>query len=617
MVLSPAAAAAAKVSVSGLCALGDTLYWVEGRPELGGAKVVCRLRPTETQAEVISPPSLSLGSRVHEYGGGELCVTDLGGPLLIGVRSEDQALVSFRPGDAAAEVVLRGAEGERRGGLAEVGALLVFVAERHGPGEGSTLSRVIAGMELRSGHVVDLASGRDFYANPTLCPDGNELAFLAWDHPAMPWEASELWSAQLSGLHLFDLVMVAGGKGTAASSPVFGDTIGTTPFHTLCWLEEIDGFARPVMEKFPLGIPRMEYGGPLWGLGDHHLVTGAGQLFAHGPLDGISRVVEVTNGAEVDLEVAGTSITTMVAYDTNGALRVAWLGATPDALAAVGWIEPATNHHGLVELGPVSTLAPEERSVARGIRVAGPRGEIGALVFEPRTGTAPFPGVLLCHGGPTGMARAGYDPLVQLLTSHGFCVVAPNFAGSTGYGSEVRHRLDGAWGVADVEDCVAVADALVDKGLLIAGRLGIRGTSAGGFTALLASISGRFAATCSWYGVADLVTLAATTHDFEAHYTDALVGPLPETEELHAARSPVNRAGEIRSAVLVLQGSDDAVVPPSQAEAMAVALTEAGQEVTLRFFEGEGHGFRRLDTLEVAFGAELAFYQHHLGEVAK
>jgi dienelactone hydrolase len=612
--LSPASAAAAKVSVSGLCALGDTLYWVEGRPELAGAKVVCRLSADGASAEVISPPGCSFGSRVHEYGGGELCVTDLGGPLVIGVRASDQAIVSFRPGDREVTLVLGAVEGERRGGLDAVASTLVFVAEHLSANEGAGAQRMLRGVDLRSGRVVELAAGRDFYATPTLCPDANELAFLAWDHPEMPWEAAELWSAQLAGLEIFDLDKVAGGKGTAVSSPVFAQTIGTTPFHALCWLEEIDGFARPVMEKFPLGVHGREHGGPLWGLGEHHLVASAGRLFAHGVVDGLSRLFEISENAERDLQVEGTSITSLVVVERNGAAQVAWLGATPDALAAVGWVEPETGQQGLLELGPHSPLGANERARARSLSVTGPRGAVGALVFEPPEGTAPYPGVLFCHGGPTGMARAGYDPLVQLLTSHGFCVVAPNFAGSTGYGAEVRHRLNAQWGVADVDDCVAVADALVSEGLLEAGHLGIRGTSAGGFTALLAARSGRFAATCSWYGVADLVTLAATTHDFEAHYTDSLVGPLPEALELYRERSPVNHAGQIRSAVLLLQGTEDAVVPPAQAEAMAAALSDAGQEVTVRFFEGEAHGFRRFETLEAAYGAELALYQCHLTE---
>jgi dipeptidyl aminopeptidase/acylaminoacyl peptidase len=223
-------------------------------------------------------------------------------------------------------------------------------------------------------------------------------------------------------------------------------------------------------------------------------------------------------------------------------------------------------------------------------------------------GEAP-PLIVHCHGGPTGSADAGFDPMVQMLTTRGYAVATVNFAGSTGYGREYRRALDGQWGVADVDDCVEVARWLAETGRVDGQRMAIRGGSAGGLTALGSLVrSDRFAAAVSWYGVTDLMGLVTTTHDFESRYMDRLVGPLPEAASLYEERSPLNRVDEMTGAVLLLQGEDDPVVPPDQTRRMAAALTERGVHCEVRYFEGESHGFRRADTLVACFEAELGFY---------
>jgi dipeptidyl aminopeptidase/acylaminoacyl peptidase len=223
------------------------------------------------------------------------------------------------------------------------------------------------------------------------------------------------------------------------------------------------------------------------------------------------------------------------------------------------------------------------------------------------------PLITWCHGGPTSSAQAGFDLTLQFFTSRGFAVAAVDYAGSSGYGRAYRNALWGEWGVADSEDCLDAARHLAALGEVDGARMAIRGGSAGGMTALNALAAGEgFAACASWYGVTDLMGLVATTHDFEAHYTDRLVGPLPEARALFEERSPVSRAASMRGAVLLLQGTEDAVVPPAQAESMRAALRAAGTPCELQFFEGEGHGFRRADTLTACLEAELGFYRRHL-----
>jgi dipeptidyl aminopeptidase/acylaminoacyl peptidase len=244
-----------------------------------------------------------------------------------------------------------------------------------------------------------------------------------------------------------------------------------------------------------------------------------------------------------------------------------------------------------------------------------PAGPVPGLVFEPVAGGPTTPGarpplVVFCHGGPTGANDPGYNPVVQFFTGRGLAVAAVDYRGSSGYGRAYRQSLQGRWGVADVEDCTAFAQALAAAGRVDGDRMAIRGTSAGGLTALGALVgSERFAGAVSWYGVTDLASLAADTHDFEARYLDGLVGPLPSSLPEYRRRSPRHRAADITGAVLLLQGADDPVVPLGQAEGFAEAVAARGTRCELVVFEGESHGFRRADTIEAALEAELAFYR--------
>jgi dienelactone hydrolase len=599
-----------KLSASGLRSLGEELYWIEGRPELGGRRVALRQLPGG-EGECISPEGLSLQSRVHEYGGGELAVVDDEGPLIVGVRA-DQALVAFRPGAELETVLLEANGSEARGDLAASRGLVVYVAEQL---LGEEHRRSIRALVLAEGTVVELAAGRDFYASPRLSPDGASLVYSCWDHPEMPWEAAELWQIALwpDVGRLDPGRRLAGGLGQPASHAIF-DAGGNVVL-----LLELEGFSRPVRLRADgscelLGEQGVEYGGPIWSLGEEHLVAVGGRLAAIEQRGGLGHLVELFEDGSRLLCDEPSSLTTLAALPRG----VAWQGSTAAALGAVGRVE-LDGASRVLNLGPSSPLAAEQISSAEPFEALAEDGRlVHGLLFRPRNGTlagpegsAP-PVVVACHGGPTAQARAGFDPLVQLLTSRGFAVVAANYAGSTGFGADYRHRLDEAWGLADVEDCVALVRWLAERGDVDAGRAAIRGGSAGGFTALLGATTGAFAGTVSWYGVADLLSLAATTHDFEARYCDRLVGPLPQAAARYSERSPVNRATEMRGAVLLLQGLDDPVVPPAQSEAMAAALVAAGAEVELIEFQGEGHGFRRKETLVAAFDAELAFYERVL-----
>ncbi len=300
---------------------------------------------------------------------------------------------------------------------------------------------------------------------------------------------------------------------------------------------------------------------------------------------------------------------------------LAFIGAGTDSPSEV-WILPT----------PFGTEPPRQLRTERpvlsktGVSVGEPFSLVGrsgravhGVLFPPASATTRGPEdrrpplIVHCHGGPTSAAGSGFDITLQYFTSRGFAVAAVDYAGSTGYGRAFRCALWGQWGVADAEDCVDAAPASGRAGRVDGARLAIRGSSAGGFTALNAlAAGGGFAAAATRYAVTDLLGLAASTHDFEAHYLDRLVGPLPASRALYEARSPVHRAAEITGSVLLLQGTDDPVVPPGQAELLRNAMVAAGRRCVVRFFEGESHGFRRAETLVACLEEELAFYRAEL-----
>jgi acetyl esterase/lipase len=304
---------------------------------------------------------------------------------------------------------------------------------------------------------------------------------------------------------------------------------------------------------------------------------------------------------------------------------VAWLGSSPTTAGAPWWCaEPARSASCAPgATAPVPTALPDPILAASTVSVgehfsfrASSGREVHGLFYSPSSDDVrPLPGerpplITFCHGGPTGCAEAGFDPVIQLFTSRGYAVAAIDYAGSSGYGRAYRQSLWGEWGIADVDDCRQAALRLATEGRVDGSRMVIRGSSAGGFTALNSLVDADvYVAAVSWYGVTDLVALSAATHDFEAHYNDRLVGPLPEAVGEYRRRSPAERAGDIRGAVLLLQGLDDPVVPPAQAFAMAAALRARGIRCDCVTFATEGHGFRRADTVQAALAAELAFYE--------
>jgi dipeptidyl aminopeptidase/acylaminoacyl peptidase len=267
------------------------------------------------------------------------------------------------------------------------------------------------------------------------------------------------------------------------------------------------------------------------------------------------------------------------------------------------------------------TVDPDYLSVAQAIAVPTENGLTAHALFYPpknRDFTAPAgerpPLIVISHGGPTGATSSELDLEVQYWTSRGFAVLDVNYRGSTGYGRAYREQLNGAWGVADVDDCTNGARFLAAQGSVDAERLIIRGGSVGGYTTLsVLTFRDVFKAGASYYGVSDLESLAQETHKFESRYLDRLVGPYPEERSVYLARSPIHHTDRLARPVIFLHGLEDPVVPPNQAEMMFEALRNKGIPVAYLPFEGEQHGFRRAENIKRSLEAELFFYSRVFG----
>ncbi len=641
--LDAAQAAAGKVSLSELSSDGDVLYWLESRPAEGGRVVFVRWAGGTTVD--LSPPGVSIRSRVHEYGGGASClVPEHGTDTFAYVDLADQR-VWLREGGRAAPVALTGesAKGEvwAHGGLTATadGAWVMAVREVHQPGRDRPHRCVVAlGARSENRGESTVVAGHDFYGAPKVNRAGDRVLTVTWDHPDMPWDTS---SIVITPLRQVVDGTAAGTARLTASGPSWsvaggpGESVGQP-----AWLE--DGSVRFVSDRGgwwqpyvhsgrpdgvapePLTDEAAEFHGPDWALGQSTIVElPDGSLLARRTARSRDSLVQMVGrgGAPTVMDQPCVSISALCRHGDGAA----FIGGPADGPDGV-WVLAAPDQAAR-RLGPrrAARLAPADVSVGEPFALSGRSGRRVHGVFYPpaldgirgpRGGRPPL--VVSCHGGPTGSAGSGFDVTTQYFTSRGFAVARVDYAGSTGYGRAYRCSLWGQWGQADSEDCVDAARHLAAAERVDGARMAVRGGSAGGLTALnaLAAADGAdagtgegFVAAVALYGVTDLLGLAASTHDFEASYMDRLIGPLPECRALYEARSPVQRAGVMGGSVLLLQGTEDPVVPPAQAEDLCAALQAAGRHCVVRFFEGEGHGFRRAETLVRCLEEELAFYR--------
>lgn len=608
--IAPEAIAAAGLKIGQVAWFDGDLCWEERRPSENGRTTIVRALSTGWHEDLLPPP-YDVRSAVHEYGGGAFCAAAgclwfvNGGDQAIYRRDRDGSIHSVTtPDDDCSYADLQIGSGAN---------CLYAVCERAGDGTEPQASLVRIGAD---GGCTALQAGHDFYANPRLSLDGKTLAWLAWNHPDMPWDSTELWSADVDGDgRLGTAVRLAGGAEESLFGPVFApngrlyvasDRNGWWNIHRF----EDNALVPVTHESAEFAVPQWVFGQSTFGFDDD------GCLYALFTRDGFWSL------AQVDLESGALSVFALPATElaqlrvASGRLAlVAGNATTPMTLCTV-----ATDGTGFerIQGPPALTSEAGALSTPETLKYSTAAGETAHALFYPPCnpgfvapeGERP-PLLIKCHGGPTGATSTALDPRIQFWTSRGFAVLDVNYRGSTGYGRAYRQALYGRWGVADVEDCVYGAGTLVQQGLVDAERVLISGSSAGGYTVLaVLAFANIAAAGASYYGIGDLARLMASTHKFESRYLRRLIG---SDDALLRARSPLYHAHEVTCPVLFLQGGKDKVVPPDQATRMASALRERGIPVACVLFPEERHGFRDGINIARAIGSELAFYGRILG----
>lgn len=591
---------------------GENLYWSESRPGEGGRGVIVRLANDGAKQDMLAPP-WSARSRVHEYGGGEYLAA--GGRLFF-VEADSQDIYEARDGAKPSRLTELADTRFADMSLDAKRNRLVAVAERveknaHEP------ENFICAVDLETGAASNLVEGADFYASPRLSPDGQKLAWLQWNLPDMPWESAALYVAEFAkDGSVTEAVRVAGGESSAAFQPEWHDGRLLFVSDQTGWGELYVWTGDKAEQLTSLNAELLR---PQWVFRMQSYVPFEDNAIATAPIEQGQFKVVLVNRATGQAEKI-----------PNDLRSIDYLAPFGDGLAVIGatdMSDPSVWH--LQKNGELGKLHPEEETglapdtISKGemLLFEGEGGELFALYYPPTN--AAFegsddelpPAIILVHGGPTGMADRGLKLKTQYWTSRGFAVADLDYAGSAGYGRSYRKRLDGQWGVQDVKDVAALATHLIEAGLADPERLLISGGSAGGYTVLMALAKlDVFAAGACTYGVADLAQLQRITHKFESGYLYGLTGTTPDDcEKVFAARSPLHCADEISSPVIFFQGLDDKVVPPRQSRDMVETLRKGGVPVAYREFEGEGHGFRKADTIIEVLGAEYAFYARILG----
>ncbi|HXW71443.1 MAG TPA: S9 family peptidase [Methylocella sp.] len=602
----------AAVGLGGLAADAGYLYWLEARPREAGRTSLCRRDPNG-EIEDVTPPPINVGSRVHEYGGGAYAACE--GTIIFSERSDGSVwLVEGKSLPHRIETPSGCRYADFAFDLPRRRVLAVREDHRDRPPTDPKAAIVALPLDATGTEQV-LIEGPDFLSSPRLSP-GGKLCWIAWDHPNMPWEGTRLYIASLNatGGGIEGTRLVAGQVPEAIVQP------GWSRDGALYFCSDRSGwwniYALREGVVTPVAPVDAEIGGPHWLFRQRFYdFLPDGRIVAAMVLDGIRTAVVITGGQIKPLEIGQVQ-----ECPCSCGEALAFIATPPAAPPSVSIIPRLGEPSSIIRSAAPAVIPDETISLGQPITFPTRGAMAHGFWYPPKNrdydgpqGELP-PLVVLSHGGPTSMATNSFSLSIQWWTSRGFGVVDVNYGGSTGYGRAYRERLNGQWGAVDVEDCAAAASHLVERGFVDPSRLIIRGGSAGGFTTLAALTSrDLFSAGASFYGVADLLLLARDTHKFESRYLDRLIGPLPEAEALYRERSPINHVDRLNCPVIFFQGEDDKTVPPNQAETMVSAMTSRGLPVAYYSFAGEGHGFRKAETLRRTLELELDFYGRVFG----
>jgi dipeptidyl aminopeptidase/acylaminoacyl peptidase len=594
---------------------GDDTYWVEMRPAEAGRYVVVRRTPEGRTIDLIAQP-YNVRTRVHEYGGGAYKV-DRG--MVYFSNFVDQRLYWQRPRSLPKAIT---PEGKRRfadGVIDRSRGRMVCVCQDHTKNDKEPESYLAAIGIGDPPSFQKLVSGNDFYSTPRISPDGFQLAWLTWNHPNMPWDYTELWVGQIKeDGSVGDSVRIAGGRDDSICQPKY------SPDGTLYFISERTGWWN--LYRWNRGIVETlyqmdaEFGAPAWVFGlSNYAFESARRIVCTYVKNGLSRLatLDTLTLQFKEIDTPYTSISAVQATNKSAVL----LAGSPTEATSLVRLELATGKIEVLRRSTEVTIEPGYLSIPESIEFP-TEGQMTSYALYYRPKNADYVGltneqpplIVVSHGGPTGATSSAMNLAIQFWTSRGFAVADVDYGGSTGYGREYRRRLDGKWGIVDVDDCVNCARYLIARGEVDRERTAIRGGSAGGYTTLAAlTFRDVFKAGASYYGVSDLEALAKETHKFESRYLERLVGHYPTRRDLYLDRSPINHVDRLSCPIIFFQGDEDKIVPPDQAEVMANALRQKGIPVTYLLFQGEQHGFRKAENIKRSLDAELYFYSRIFG----
>ncbi len=589
---------------------GSGVYWSESRPAEGGRNVIVRWSPGG-KIEDLTPKPFDVRTRVHEYGGGAFVVSD--GTVYFS-NFADQGLYQQKSNLEPRPLTSPGA---RRYGDITVDKLrnrLICVREDHSTGAREPVNTIVA-LDMSNNQVEHvLVAHNDFYSSPRISPDGLSLAWLTWNHPNLPWDGTELWVGKIrSDGSIGERLKVAGDINESIFQPEW------SPDGVLYFVSDRNewwNLYRYRHNQVEPVCPRdWEFGRPQWLLSmSTYGFESTDRIICTYTSKGVWHLASL-NCASGDLDEIETPFTEIWNLQASSKQAVFCAGSPTQAGSIIRFDLESRKFHPLRSSSDIK-VDKGYISIPKAIEFPTEHGKTSHAFFYPPQNyehQAPpdeLPPMLVkIHGGPTSATSTSLAWDIQYWTSRGFAVLDVNYGGSSGYGRSYRQRLEGQWGIVDVDDCVNGARFLVEQGWVDGERLAIRGSSAGGYTTLCAlTFRHTFKAGASYYGISDLEALAKETHKFEARYLDRLVGPYPDRLDIYRQRSPIHYTHLLSCPLILFQGLEDEVVPPNQAEMMLEALQSKGLPVAYIPFAGEQHGFRRAETIKRALDSELYFY---------
>jgi len=598
-----------QINPSQLQAHGDSIYWLEPRPEQKGRSVLVRYTRHSAKIEKdILPSDKSVRSRVHEYGGSSFKVCDRG--IIFVNQANQQLYIMMNDGTCRSITKLNDCR------FVDIqttsnNLFLVCVCEQHLETEKEPINTLVS-INIDTGKLNTLAQGEDFYASPAINHD-QQLCWISWSHPDMPWDNTRLWIADISE------------DGTLNNTQCLRDTPNESIFQPLWspdgdlyFVSDINGWwniyninntRSPIIDMpAEFGLPQWIFGMSTYDFIDNNTIS------CSYIENGLGKLATI-NIANKTLSTIDTKLDSFDQIKTTD--NTIWfVGSNTEKFPAI-YSYDCINR----ELSAIDTedrWQPESITISHAEAIhfdTSDSQQAHAFFYPPvnpgYSGTDKElpPLIVISHGGPTAFSDNSLSLKIQFWTSRGFAVCDVNYRGSTGYGRPYRDALKGRWGIADVDDCIFAARYLVTQNKVAKDKLIIRGSSAGGYSVLCAlTYHNDFKAGASYYGISDLSVLAEDTHKFEARYLDRLVGPWPEAKQIYTDRSPINAVDQLNCPVIFFQGLQDKVVPPNQAENMVEALKQKGLPVAHVTYAEEQHGFRQAETIKHSLQTELEFY---------